>query len=187
MPDAPLSGFSWRGGKERNTEGIVMWSDIFLHEANGEEIAIILMDTQGLFDKQSTSSTNMKIFILNALLSSFLIFNVNDLIQANQIEYLYMATKYAKLITEISQENEAAAESKPFQDLLFLVRDFVHIRDHEFGLKGGNEYISDLLKFETDDSEEIKNEHKEIRQYINSTFDNIYGFLMPSPGKKLNF
>lgn len=35
----PLTGFSWRGGSERDTTGILMWSDIFLHETpSGEKV-----------------------------------------------------------------------------------------------------------------------------------------------------
>lgn len=45
--DAPLSGFSWRGGSERDTTGILMWSEPFLHEsANGQKLAVLLLDTQ---------------------------------------------------------------------------------------------------------------------------------------------
>lgn len=37
--DAPLEGFSWRGGSERDTTGILMWSDVFLTELDtGEKV-----------------------------------------------------------------------------------------------------------------------------------------------------
>lgn len=40
--DAPLEGFSWRGGSERDTTGILMWSDIFLTELDtGEKVGEI--------------------------------------------------------------------------------------------------------------------------------------------------
>lgn len=45
--EEPLVGFSWRGGAERDTTGILMWSDIFLHDSKDQKLAIILMDTQG--------------------------------------------------------------------------------------------------------------------------------------------
>lgn len=39
--DAPLEGFSWRGGSERDTTGILMWSDIFLTELDtGEKVCV---------------------------------------------------------------------------------------------------------------------------------------------------
>ncbi len=35
----PLSGFSWRGGCERDTTGILLWSNVFLSKLpNGEEV-----------------------------------------------------------------------------------------------------------------------------------------------------
>lgn len=37
--NAPLEGFSWRGGSERDTTGILMWSEVFLTEFNtGEKV-----------------------------------------------------------------------------------------------------------------------------------------------------
>ncbi|KAJ8956581.1 hypothetical protein NQ317_012851 [Molorchus minor] len=39
--DAPLEGFSWKGGSERDTTGILMWSDVFLTElATGEKVRL---------------------------------------------------------------------------------------------------------------------------------------------------
>lgn len=29
-PNEPLTGFSWRGGSERETTGIQIWSEVFL-------------------------------------------------------------------------------------------------------------------------------------------------------------
>lgn len=38
--DVPLEGFSWRGGSERETTGILMWSEIFLTTLpNGEKVS----------------------------------------------------------------------------------------------------------------------------------------------------
>ena len=40
--NVPLEGFSWRGGSERDTTGILMWSEIFLATLpNKEEVNII--------------------------------------------------------------------------------------------------------------------------------------------------
>jgi atlastin len=51
-----LNGFSWSTGLEPDTNGLVIWSDVFLHTSDsGEKLAIILADTQGLFgEKVST-------------------------------------------------------------------------------------------------------------------------------------
>ncbi len=47
----PLEGFHWRGGSERDTIGILLWSKVFLVKTpTNKEVAVLLMDTQGAFD-----------------------------------------------------------------------------------------------------------------------------------------
>ncbi len=88
-PDEPLKGFSWKSGVERHTTGIVFWSDVFLHTTeNGEELAIILIDTQGLFDHATPPAKNSKIFTFTTLMSSYQIFNLPQLVQEDHLEYL---------------------------------------------------------------------------------------------------
>jgi atlastin len=37
--DEPLEGFSWRGGSERDTTGILIWSEVFISDLpNGEQV-----------------------------------------------------------------------------------------------------------------------------------------------------
>jgi len=49
--DVPLEGFHWRGGAERDTTGILMWSKVFeVKLPSGKDVAVVLMDTQGAFD-----------------------------------------------------------------------------------------------------------------------------------------
>lgn len=66
-----LRGFVWRGGRRPVTTGILMWSDIFTHDyENGDKVAIVLLDTQGTFDSQSSLLDSTTIFALSTLLSS---------------------------------------------------------------------------------------------------------------------
>lgn len=47
----PLTGFHWRGGADRDTTGILMWSKVFeVKLPSGKDVAVVLMDTQGAFD-----------------------------------------------------------------------------------------------------------------------------------------
>lgn len=64
--------FAWRGGQERQTTGIWMWSEPFLRtDSSGQQIAVLLMDTQGMFDNETTMSLTAQIFGLSTLVSSF--------------------------------------------------------------------------------------------------------------------
>jgi atlastin len=91
--DDPLSGFSWKAGSIRDTTGIIIWSDIFLHQFDtGEKIAILLMDTQGLFDSKTTPADNSRIFALGTLISSVQVVNLNGVIQEDQLQYLQVSS-----------------------------------------------------------------------------------------------
>lgn len=69
--EAPLTGFSWRGGSERDTTGILMWSEPFVYKLdNGKEVAVLLMDTQGAFDSEYTVRDTATVFALSTMTSS---------------------------------------------------------------------------------------------------------------------
>jgi atlastin len=85
----PLRGFSWRSGTKRDTTGIIVWSDVFLCDTmDGDNYAIVLMDTQGLFDRESTYQENTVVFSLSTLLSSLQILNLSKNIQENDLQNL---------------------------------------------------------------------------------------------------
>ncbi len=67
------NSFAWRGGQERQTTGIWMWSEPFIRttKASGEKLAVLLMDTQGMFDNETTMTLTAQIFGLSTLVSSF--------------------------------------------------------------------------------------------------------------------
>lgn len=70
-------GFAWRGGQERQTTGMWMWSEPFIRRVSrcSEEIAILLMDTQGLFDNDTTMALTTQIFGMSTLISSYQVVN----------------------------------------------------------------------------------------------------------------
>lgn len=92
-PNKPLSGgFSWRGGSEKNTSGILIWPEVFFYDSpTGDKIAIILMDTQGVFDNESTVKDNTVIFALSTMVSSVQIFNVQNNIQEDDLQHLQVS------------------------------------------------------------------------------------------------
>ncbi len=72
----PLKGFSWRGGSERDTTGILMWSEPFVIKLdNGSNVAVVLMDTQGAFDSEYTVRDSATVFALSTMTSSIQGFN----------------------------------------------------------------------------------------------------------------
>lgn len=125
--DEPLQGFSWRSGSIRDTTGIVFWNDIFLHtdKKTGREKAICVIDTQGLFDNETSPLDNSRIFALGNLISSIQVVNLSGMIQEDNLQYLQFAAKLSEFVAADSENAE-----KIFQNLLFLVRDWVSELKH---------------------------------------------------------
>lgn len=131
-------GFSWRGGRERNTTGIWLWSEPFVRQlpGSGEEVAVLLMDTQGMFDSRLTQMLTVRpasphaaflapvplsrasagvaqacIFGLSTLISSHQIYNVQNRIQEDNLQHLALFTEYGRIAHSKQREAAGAAAS----------------------------------------------------------------------------
>ncbi|XP_030022153.1 atlastin isoform X2 [Manduca sexta] len=170
-----LAGFSWRGGADPHTTGILMWSEPFIATLpSDEKVAVLLMDTQGTFDSGSTVRDCSTIFALSTLVSSVQIYNIKENIKEDDLQHLQLFTQYGKAI-----KNEDG--TKPFQVLEFLIRDWQYEYDHEYGQKGGEELLEDRLKIKKGMAPELS----ELRQHIRSCFEKVTCFLMPHPGRSV--
>ncbi|XP_073994590.1 atlastin-like isoform X2 [Rhodnius prolixus] len=173
--DIPLEGFSWRGGSERDTTGILMWSEIFLTTLpGGEKVAIILLDTQGTFDSESTVRDCATVFALSTMVSSIQIYNLSQNIQEDDLQHLQLFTEYGRLAL-------ADSGKKPFQKLQFLVRDWSFPYEAEYGEIGGQKILNKRLQISNKQHPELQS----IRKHIKSCFSDISCFLMPHPGLKV--
>jgi atlastin len=172
-PSDPLKGFSWRSGCERDTTGILMWSDVFLHKnlKTNENVAIIVMDTQGLFDHDTTLDENSKIFAIGSMLSSIQVFNINSRISEDRLSHL----EFAAHIANVAAKNES---SRPFQKLLFLIRDWVDEEDFLHGFDGGQDYLDEVLTIKKTHEKELVS----VRKFISEKFQESQCFLLPPPG-----
>jgi hypothetical protein len=96
-----------------------------------------------------------------------------------KIHYLIFVF-YTQFATEFSRFSlKDSGAGKLFQNLLFLIRDWVNQEDFAFGYNGGNEYIKKAVFMIK------KNHHKNmrrLRRFIEDSFESIQAFLMPHPG-----
>lgn len=101
-----------------------MWNDVFLHDSkdNEEKFAIVVMDTQGLFDNETSPTENSRIFALGTLISSVQVLNLTGVVQEDQLQYLQFATEFARLSAAVG------SNMRPFQNLMFLIRDWVSMK-----------------------------------------------------------
>jgi atlastin len=176
--DEELSGFSWKKGKDCDTNGVIFWNDLFLYDtANGDKLAILLIDTQGLFDSNTSPADNSRIFALGTLISSVQIFNLAQNIQEDQLNYLQLATNFAQILRQ--RDETLSEDEKPFQNFIFLMRDWSSKKDYDYGLKGGNEYLESILKITRHHGKQAQ----ELRNEIRSSFERLNCFLMPHVSK----
>ncbi|NWU93183.1 ATLA2 protein, partial [Upupa epops] len=171
----PLTGFTWRGGCERETTGIQIWSEVFvIDKPNGTKVAVLLMDTQGAFDSQSTIKDCATVFALSTMTSSVQVYNLSQNIQEDDLQHLQLFTEYGRLAMEEIYQ-------KPFQTLMFLIRDWSYPYEHAYGLEGGKKFLEKRLQVKQNQHEELQN----VRKHIRSCFSNLGCFLLPHPGLKV--
>ncbi|XP_050982789.1 atlastin-1 [Labeo rohita] len=174
-PEEPLTGFSWRGGSERETTGIQIWSEVFMvDKPDGTKVAVLLMDTQGTFDSQSTLRDSATVFALSTMISSMQVYNISQNVQEDDLQHLQLFTEYGRLAME-------ETFLKPFQSMIFLVRDWSFPYEFPYGQEGGMKFLEKRLKISENQHEELQN----VRKHIHSCFTNISCFLMPHPGLKV--
>ena len=132
--------FLWRGGQERQTTGIWMWSEPFLRTPKGssEPVAVLLMDTQGMFDNETSMALTAQIFGLSTFVSSYQVYNVEKRIQEDNLQHLALFSEYGRIAVNpktapadgtaigaaATTATAAVSAAKPFQRLQFLVRDW---------------------------------------------------------------
>lgn len=171
--DTPLSGFSWSTGTDPNTEGILLWDEVFLVPTpSGEELAVLLMDTQGAFDSNSSADETANIFALSILTSSVQIYNISQNIQEDNLQHLQLVVEYGNLAQKGTNE-------RPFQKLVFLIRDWQFPDEAAYGAKGGHELLTKFMSTHGNQH----NANRQLRQHLSSCFSSIDCFLMPYTGK----
>ncbi|XP_004466076.1 atlastin-2 isoform X3 [Dasypus novemcinctus] len=171
----PLTGFTWRGGCERETTGIQVWNEVFvIDRPNGTKVAVLLMDTQGAFDSQSTIKDCATVFALSTMTSSVQVYNLSQNIQEDDLQHLQLFTEYGRLAMEEIYQ-------KPFQTLMFLIRDWSYPYEHSYGLEGGKHFLEKRLQVKQNQHEELQN----VRKHIHNCFSNLGCFLLPHPGLKV--
>uniref|UniRef100_A0A673GS56 Atlastin-3-like n=1 Tax=Sinocyclocheilus rhinocerous TaxID=307959 RepID=A0A673GS56_9TELE len=171
----PLTGFSWRGGSEPETTGIQLWSEVFIvRKKDGSEVAVLLMDTQGAFDSQSTVKDCATIFALSTMTSSVQIYNLSQNIQEDDLQQLQKTLMRSYFL-------HADSNLSCPQSLMFLVRDWSFPYEYKYGFKGGSDFLDKRLQVKPTQHEELQT----VREHIYSCFTSISCFLLPHPGLKV--
>ena len=179
-------GFEWKAGSERYTTGIWMWSHPhFIKSKDDSEYptAVLLVDTQGMFDHETTMALTASIFGFSTLLSSYQIYNVDKRIQEDNLQQLALFSEYARTAmttdAKSKDEKEEGEPRKPFQLIEFLVRDWQHFEEEEDYAAMENdmeEYLQNVI------AERDAKDLQDTREQILSCFQSVSCYGLCHPG-----
>lgn len=197
------AGFKWRSGHDRMTTGIWMWSKHFVvtRPGSNEKIALLVLDTQGLYDLQTSDHLTTSIFGLSTLISSYLVFNVSLQIQEDNMKSLALFAEYARVALHANKhttravvadasagsdeskgnDDEGVAEEAPFQTVEFLVRDS-RLRAKTLPEKLAEMKTQVAKVMDADVNEDIRTTRKQVRL----CFNKVSGFYLPYPGEEVS-
>ena len=159
------------------TKGIWIWSEpITCKNSIGEDFDVLLMDTQGVFDEKTGQREWNILAGLGLLTSSIMVLNASNDVQEDTLESLQNFLSFGLLALD---RDESSVSQAPFQNLVFLVRDWENHQEFPFGSEGGKKFIKRKLE-EKPDHDEF---HRRLRRQMKSCFEDIDCFLFPYPGR----
>jgi len=165
-------GFKWCNGSDSQTMGIWIWNKpiIFKHPSKGE-IAILLLDTQGLFDLNTNQKKTIMLFGISSLISSHIIFNVDKRIQEDNLQHLALFSAYGQLV------NDKYSSNAGLQTLDFLIRDWQNFDEIQTNINNYSySYLNKIFSVKQYDDMNI------TRNQIKNCFNKIDCFFLPHPG-----
>uniref|UniRef100_H2Y8W1 GB1/RHD3-type G domain-containing protein n=1 Tax=Ciona savignyi TaxID=51511 RepID=H2Y8W1_CIOSA len=163
--DELLSGFSWRGGSDRDTTGILMWSKVFKISLKCYHLVPILeLSLSGfIMSIREICCVNR---LHGKLVNKTLLNIAQNILKTVLNVILLLFTEYGRLAMEESSE-------KPFQSLQFLVRDWSYPYEYEFGYEGGRKLLDKRLELTEQQHEELQR----VRTHIRSCFSGQWNFF----------
>ena len=167
------------------TKGIWMWGEPFLAEtADGEECAVILLDTEGLGALDENANHDTRIFLLALLLASTFIYNsVGSLDEAalSNLSLIVNLTKQLQVRTAGAQDVDEI--SAYFPSLLWVLRDFaLQLVDRSGNEISPKDYLESALTPQKGVSDNVEQKNR-IRRYIKHFFQERDCFPLVRPSE----
>ena len=176
--------FRWSRSATPCTQGVYILKEPIVICFGKEKIALFLVDTQGMFDNETSEQNQSFLGTFNFLLSSCVLFNVDRGIKTTDLEAIYKSAKNLK--------DRKGSYLLQKQSLMFVVRNWLYTGsdgdnddadDNEnfpYGMEGGKKYFETLI---LRDSTKRAEEHKMMRDFlVYALGDNIPCCLLPYPG-----
>jgi len=171
-------GFAWRPGPDKCTHGTWLRSHPFVYtNKEGQRVAVLLMDTQGAWDDSMTQAQTSTIFGMTALLSSKLIYNIQNKIEEDKLSHLdYITTLAQTVCNDVGREN-------PFGHIEFLIRDWPNYEDG-FTLDQCRKQMAGHMDKHLN-PKRVPEDAVEKVERLKSVFETMNCFGLPHPGLKV--
>lgn len=171
------------------TKGIWIYNQaIDFKTADGEEISLLILDSEGLgaFDEDANHDT--KIFMLAVLLSSFFIYNSVGSIDENALNNISLVLNLTKNLQVRSTDSESDVEelANYFPSFLWVLRDFsLQLIDSTGNAITSKEYLENALMPQkgVSDAIEAKNRVRKLLKHFFKDRD-CFALIRPSEDEK---
>ena len=179
--------FRSRRGTDIQTLGIWALNKIFVHNGMG----IVLMDTQGIFDRELNQAMTTALICLSTLMSSYQIYNLDKRIQEDHLNNMAYFSAYTDLMDSLHQSDSIDDSisndwsdndsSKIGQTLSLLVRDWQNFED-SLDLASCKLEVDEYQKKFLSDDVNVDAVKRSTRTKIMNTYDTVNVRLCPHPG-----
>lgn len=171
------------------TKGIWMWGEPFLAEtADGEECAVILLDTEGLGALDENANHDTRIFLLALLLASTFIYNSVGSLDESALSNLSLIVNLTKQLQVRSAGAQDVDEiSAYFPSLLWVLRDFaLQLVDRSGNEISPKDYLENALMPQKGVSDNVEQKNR-IRRYIKHFFQerDCFPLIRPSESEEI--
>jgi hypothetical protein len=170
----PNTGFTFNNGQKRVTIGLDIWPRAFLIRHGNEDLAVVLIDSQGLFDKKENLDMNSHLFTLVSLISSSLILNEEKKLNSEKIAKLTNFLQYASYSPDGTHGENS---TKMFQRMTYVLRDFNY---DPAGWDGGQENLMNFLY-----GSHFTKDEKIVTDALVNGFEQIDAFGLCFPGRAM--
>ena len=168
------------------TKGIWMWSDpLPVETADGEDCALILLDTEGLGALDEDANHDTRIFLLALLLASNFIYNSVGSLDEAALSNLSLIVNLTKQLQVRSAGQQDADEmSQYFPSLLWVLRDFaLQLIDRSGNEISPKDYLENALMPQKGVSDNVEQKNR-IRRYIKHFFKERDCFPLIRPSEQ---
>jgi hypothetical protein len=172
--ELPLSGFDVGHSVQACTKGIWLWGEPVYVE--GEKMAILFLDTEGLGSVKASATQDARIFALTLLITSYFVYNSRGTIDSSAIDKLSLVVNLTKQIhirsTGDGKETDVTELQQYVPAFMWVVRDFT-LQLKKMGANGRSlsprDYLDHALKDQKGMSKDVFKKNT-VRRMLRSIF-----------------